>query len=639
MARHDHGWSKSIRSLTRSLRFKVTVGVTFFIVMVAALLSTMFVVYMESSQREASHRLVEEATIVIAATIGQSLEDGSEAALRDRLAGFLRDTRILYVVASNKAGDVFRITDHCPPDLLPLLEHPPSADAPFRERGLPGGKGGDRMEIAAPLPSSSGGEADGVVRIGYQVGARLDRAGELRWRAIGITLAMIVFGTAGTMFLAGRIVGPIQDLAKYAAAIADGDLHVRVPEETDDEVGLLAASFNRMTARLRSSIEVERGLSRDLERRVRDKTREIGETREHLSNIVEHIGASIIVADLDGTVLSANTYTMHIFGTKPEFTVGRRLDEFTCRTDLGLAGIHEALATTGQPLVYNATFHLDESHEIELLITHTLLRDAAGYPAGYLQITKDITELRRMEKRLVSSERLSAMGEMAGEIGHELNNYLMAIGGRAELITAALARGADSRSLAKVDKSARIIAEQVADMRKLTDGLLNSARKETSPAEIDLAELVRSTVEFVRPQNRYDRITFAVKVDDPPLVTMADPQQIRQVVLNLLANAADATVERHPDGGEIRVHVFRDAGSVGVVVSDDGSGIDDRTRARLFEPHFTTKPTGHGFGLAVCHRVVENHGGSIRVESAPGAGATFTVRLPWKVPVSRAAAV
>jgi len=126
-------------------------------------------------------------------------------------------------------------------------------------------------------------------------------------------------------------------------------------------------------------------------------------------------------------------------------------------------------------------------------------------------------------------------------------------------------------------------------------------------------------------------------VTDPPLVTLADPQQIRQVVLNLLANAADATIERNREGGEIRVRVFRDPAGVGVVVSDDGSGIDERTRARLFEPHFTTKPTGHGFGLAVCHRVVENHGGSIRVESTPGAGATFTVRLPRRTRESSAA--
>ncbi|MBZ0268198.1 HAMP domain-containing protein [bacterium] len=623
--------------MTRSLRFKVTVGVMFFIVMVSVLLSTLFVVYMETSQREASKRLVEEATIVIAATIGHSLAEGSELALRDRLAGFLDDTRILYVVASNGAGEVFRITDHCPPDLLPVLERPPPSTAPFREHALPGGRPGERMEITAPLPGESGANAGGMVRVGYLVGARADRAAELRWRAIVITLAMIVLGTAGTMFLSGRVVGPIQDLARCATAIADGDLHVRVPEESDDEVGLLAVSFNRMTARLRASIEVERGLSRDLERRVRDKTREIGETREHLSNVVEHVGASIIVADLDGTILSANTYTMHIFGTKPEFTVGRHLDEFTCRSDLHVAGIREALESTGAPHVYNAHFHLDESHDIEVLITHTLLRDVHGDAGGYLQITKDITELRRMEKRLVSSERLSAMGEMAGEIGHELNNYLMAIGGRAELITAALARGADRRSLAKVEKGARIIAEQVADMRRLTDGLLNSARKETSPAEIDLGELVRSTVEFVRPQNRYDRITFDVKVENPPLVTLADPQQIRQVVLNLLANAADATIERNREGGEIRVRVFRDRTGVGMVVSDDGAGIDERTRARLFEPHFTTKPTGHGFGLAVCHRVVENHGGSIRVESAPGAGATFTVRLPPKARESRGA--
>ncbi len=228
-----------------------------------------------------------------------------------------------------------------------------------------------------------------------------------------------------------------------------------------------------------------------------------------------------------------------------------------------------------------------------------------------------------MERRLLDSERLSAMGEMAGEIGHELNNYLTAIGGRAELIPMALER--NNHDL--VRQNSTIIAEQVARMRVLTDGLLDSARKETSPLEIDLQETIERAVEFARPQNRFNDIDLSVTGVQRPLPIRADPQQLTQVILNLLINAGDAILAKGT-GGTIRVESFRRGSETGFRVIDDGVGIDDKTIGRIFEPRFTTKKSGHGFGLAVCHRVVRDHGGEIVVQSQPGRGSTFTVILP-----------
>jgi two-component system sensor histidine kinase AtoS len=234
-----------------------------------------------------------------------------------------------------------------------------------------------------------------------------------------------------------------------------------------------------------------------------------------------------------------------------------------------------------------------------------------------------------MERRLVDSERLSAMGEMAGEIGHELNNYLMAIGGRAELIPRALDRG----QYAKARVSAASIVGHIAEMRTLTDGLLESARKESSPREIDLNALVNETIDFVRPQNRFDGIEIRAKLDEGVLPVFADPQQARQVLLNLLANAADAIAEAGADEGRVDIRTYRDGTAAAFRITDNGVGMDEATRMRIFEPRFTTKSGGNGFGLAVCHRVVTNHRGEIRARSRPGGGATFTVRLPL-APVS-----
>lgn len=636
------GWIRRISAATHSLRFKTTVGVTVLIVMIAALLSSLFVAYLQRSESDGARRLAEETTEVIAATVASGVRSRDLDESETLLDGFLSDSRVLYVILTTPSGSLVRSSEHCPAELAAYLEAPPEwKGALYQAHALPSPAPLDRhrLEVCVPVggAGSSPAAGSGILRAGFSTLATSRRVEELRWRVAMITFAIIVLGTFGTMFLTGRIVGPIQELARGTHRLAEGDFDFRAPVETHDEVGVLARSFNRMTERLREAMEAQRQFTSDQRRLVEVKTREIEETREHLSNIVENVGASILVADLDGTVISANTHTMRIFGTKPEFTVGRHLSEFSCEPEMDIVRLRYRLQRSGIPRVSEARFHLDDRHELDLLITHTLLRDGGGNPAGFLQITKDITELKRMERRLVSSERLSAMGEMAGEIGHELNNYLMAIGGRAELITTALAHGKDPRHLDKVERSARIIAEQVAEMRRLTDGLLDSARKETAPQEFDLNDLVRSTVDFVKPQNKFDALTLRVETPPGALQVVADPQQIRQVVLNLLSNGAESCRDRPEPGGELQVCTFREQDEVGFSVGDNGVGIDEPTRQRIFEPHFTTKPDGHGFGLAVCHRVVENHGGVIRVDSSPGQGATFTVRLPLRVAESASA--
>ncbi|MCA9753867.1 MAG: PAS domain S-box protein, partial [Gemmatimonadetes bacterium] len=450
---------------------------------------------------------------------------------------------------------------------------------------------------------------------------------ESRWRAVITALGLIAFGVAGTSLLVNRIVGPILELGDASERVADGDLDARFHPSGDVEIDRLASAFERLRERLHHVTIRQVTSQRELTERVRAKTAEIEETRRHLSNVLENVGASILVADLDGTIVSANSHATHIFGIKPEYFVGRNLAEFPDdgRTvDDVLRDISEAQG----PIVTEARLRQPDGRQSDLLVTHTVLLDAQGQRAALLQVTKDITPLKNMERRLVSSERMSAMGEMAGEIGHELNNYLMAIGGRAELILAAIDRGADERALQKIRASAAIIAAQVSDMRLLTDGLLESARKETSPKELDLNALLRATIDFVKPQNRFDRIEMRLEETAEPLILHADPQQIRQVVLNLLSNAAEAIHDKTGGEGTILVRTFEGGETVGISVQDDGTGVDARARSRIFEPHFTTKEKGHGFGLAVCHRVVENHGGRIEVASQPGQGATFTIHLP-----------
>jgi signal transduction histidine kinase len=215
---------------------------------------------------------------------------------------------------------------------------------------------------------------------------------------------------------------------------------------------------------------------------------------------------------------------------------------------------------------------------------------------------------------------------MAQEVAHELNNYLAAISGRAQLF---LMNSGGSENPDRMKESARIIFEQASNMGILVKGLLDFSHKELRKQPTRLNDVVRRTIEFIVPQNKYERIAFDLDLaGDLPELNL-DPAQIQQVLLNLFSNAADAMLANEK---ERRIAVrsrLRNGGSeIELTVEDTGPGIPDPVMKRLFEPSFTTKPEGHGFGLSTCYRIIKNHGGWISAENTNKAGARFTVLLP-----------
>jgi signal transduction histidine kinase len=267
-----------------------------------------------------------------------------------------------------------------------------------------------------------------------------------------------------------------------------------------------------------------------------------------------------------------------------------------------------------------------------LMVVSYLALDYVGVLLFYapLLVIRDshrrYVELRRTQDALVHSERMAAKGEMAAEIGHELSNYLAAISGRAQIL---LLEAAQSENQ-KLERNARVIHEQAANMAILTRGLMDFSYKEIKIQRIDLADLIKRTVEFVRPQNKFDGVEFELDQAEGLPAIAADPGQIQQVFLNLFNNAADAMNEKGSPRKRIKVVAKKKDGanSVEIVVSDTGPGMKHDVLRRVFEPAFTTKPSGHGFGLSTSYRIITLHGGTIVAESESGRGATFRVVLP-----------
>ncbi len=232
----------------------------------------------------------------------------------------------------------------------------------------------------------------------------------------------------------------------------------------------------------------------------------------------------------------------------------------------------------------------------------------------------------RAQDNLIRSERMAAMGEMAEEIGRSLGNYLAEL----KLSAARLFQRARYAEGDKIYKSAEIIHVNVDNMSALVDGLAAFSHRETNKVPTDLNELMRRTVDFVRPQNRFDGIRFKFTPDPILPMVNVDPAQMQQVFINLLSNAADALAEVDRRVKKIFIETSYDANAQRIFVSltDNGPGIPDANLDRIFEPHFTTKVTGHGFGLSTVFRIAANHKGHVKASNLPDGGARFLLDLP-----------
>ena len=243
---------------------------------------------------------------------------------------------------------------------------------------------------------------------------------------------------------------------------------------------------------------------------------------------------------------------------------------------------------------------------------------------------KRFLELRHAQNQLIHTERMAAKGEMAAEIGHELRNQLVAISGRAQMLLRDAQRGVQDN----IERNAQIILEQSRRMETMSKGLMDFSRAELKVERVDVNALLQKSVEFVRTQNRFDAVEWDLRLAGTLPELRADPGQVQQVLINLFFNAADAMHDNGLIPKTIGVTSELDdrARQVRILVTDTGPGITASVMPRIFEPHFTTKADGHGFGLSTSYRIVTNHGGRIVATNLPARGACFTLTLPLHGP-------
>jgi two-component system NtrC family sensor kinase len=254
----------------------------------------------------------------------------------------------------------------------------------------------------------------------------------------------------------------------------------------------------------------------------------------------------------------------------------------------------------------------------ELVRAHQELRESAETLER--KVEQRTTELRAMQAHLIQSEKLAGVGKLAAGVAHEINNPLTCVLTNSSLILADLPADDPRR------EDLQAVVDETLRCRKIVKGLLDFARQ-TKPQkqQLDINKVAEDVVTLVRNQASFQNIAIRTDLDSGIPPVHADADQMRQVVLNIILNAADAM----PQGGEIRVRSLFESKTNQVMlrISDTGPGIPVEIQDKLFEPFFTTKKTGTGLGLAIAYGIMERHKGSLKIESSVGHGTTIIVTL------------
>lgn len=426
--------------------------------------------------------------------------------------------------------------------------------------------------------------------------------------ALLVVFCAIWFG----FYMAKSITIPIMELAEGTRRVAEGDLSFSIGLAADDEIGSLVDSFNKMTRDLRVGRE-QLELSA---RMLRQQNVEIEERRRYMEIVLRNVSTGVVTLDAAGFITTMNKSAEKMLNLKSEDIVGRNYKKMLNGHYLDLA----------EDILGNLAYSRNDAVEMPLrlaidgsplsFMTHlTALKDDSGMSIGTVIVFDDLTELEK-------AQRMAAWREVARRIAHEVKNPLTPI----TLSAQRLKRKYSSKINQPVfDDCTRTIIDHVDLIRNLVDEFSSFARFPTAdPKPCELPPIIEETLALYKEGHQNINFKFIVRDAIPPL--SLDRQQIKRAMINLVDNAIGAIKGR----GNIVVALSNDAilKIVRLEVADDGPGISDEDKTRLFEPYFSTKKAGMGLGLTIVSTIVADHRGMIRVQDNHPRGAKFVIELP-----------
>ncbi len=408
--------------------------------------------------------------------------------------------------------------------------------------------------------------------------------------ALIVILAAVWFG----MWFAERLSRPVGRLAGAAERVGQGNLDVRViEEEGDDEIAMLGRVFNNMIAQLRGQRNALLAVNEETEK-----------SRRLFDSVLSGVTAGVIGLDSEGNVEFLNAAATKMLGLDNGIVLGGPLREIVPE----FVPLFEKLLRRARVVAQGEVEVIRAGVHENLLVRIASRRGQDGGVEGYVIAFDDVTDL-------VSAQRMAAWGDVARRIAHEIKNPLTPIQLSADRLRRKFGPmvGEDRATL---EQYADVIIRQTGDLRRIVDEFAKFARMpapEKRPA--DVLEILRGVVLL---QNEADPdIPVTLHAPEGPLMVNLDPTLLGQAFTNLIKNAREAIAEKPEPTGEVRVLVEPAEDTVTIRIQDNGIGLPQEHRARLFEPYVTHRDKGTGLGLSIVKKIIEEHDGHLDLRDAP----------------------
>ena len=375
----------------------------------------------------------------------------------------------------------------------------------------------------------------------------------------------------------------------------------------------------------------------------------LAQEKGFLETVFNAIQEGIIVTDAKGRITYLNDAACELFGLEAGDAIGKRLDERVRGLDWESLAQSEGPVTRDMEIFYPANRFIN-FYIVPLMIEHRETGAIAGVAdsghrsrarvngttagvtdpgyseqVGHAMILRDITESRRSAQQTIESERLNALTLLAAGVAHEIGNPLNSLHIHLQLMERKV-RELDDNARAELQDSINVARSEIARLDSIVTQFLRAirpSRPELHPENINA--IVEETVRFFTPeiQERDVVVEQELRSDLPPL--RIDRGQMKQAFYNVIKNSLEAMKRR----GVLRIHTDMNDTQVLISFIDTGGGMSAEDLSRVFEPYFTTKPSGTGLGLLIVRRIVREHGGELSIESSEGKGLTLTIRLPY----------
>jgi len=526
-----------------------------------------------------------------------------------------------------KGGDRVRVED---PTLKTVFLDPPedllASGFSGKEvsRNLSAGEGEMITGIAPIFNPSEGGEVVGVVAASHfipkSITAKMQEISQafVEYKQLKIlkkpikfsymmalllvTLLIIFSATWFGFHLAKDITVPIKELAEATHRIATGDLNYRIQMKSADEIGMLVQSFNQMTG----DLQVSRS--------------ELEQRKNYMEVVLKNVAAGVISINEEGVVATINTSAEEMLEVKGEAILEKKFSEVLAREYVQQIEelLKEFKSSRRDSVEKQITVNL-KGKSLSLLINLTTLKDEEGKSLGVVAVFEDLTQL-------IKAQRMAAWREVARRIAHEIKNPLTPIQLSAQRLRKRYLEKLQQDG-AVFDECTRTIVKQVEELKGMVNEFSNFARLPASqPTPNHLNEIIQETLLLF--QEAHKQVRFEFIPHDLPMFNL-DRDQMKRVMINLIKNSLTA-IERE---GEIKIQTSYNPKlqMVRFEVSDNGCGIPDEEKGRLFEPYYSTKKSGTGLGLTIVNAIIADHNGYIRVRDNIPKGTTFLIELPVRV--------